>query len=75
MNKIIPSSTKTASAKAATPSPRPVNPNPSEVVPDTLTGPPTASDSTFCASSRRFPTRGALPTIWTDAFPSRQPAS
>lgn len=35
-----------AVAMAATPSPRPVSPSPSDVVPETLTGPPTASDST-----------------------------
>ena len=51
-----------AVATAAMPSPRPVRPSPSVVVPDTLTGaPPSASDSTFCASSRRGAIRGPVP--------------
>ena len=43
----------TAVAIAATPSPRPVRPSPSVVVPLTDTGAPTASESAACASARR----------------------
>ncbi|KQT02599.1 EamA family transporter [Cellulomonas sp. Leaf395] len=42
-----------AVAIAATPSPRPVSPSPSVVVAETLTGAPTASESTASASARR----------------------
>ncbi|WP_449386322.1 EamA family transporter [Cellulomonas soli] len=42
-----------AVAIPATPSPRPVNPSPSDVVAETLTGAPAASDSTVSASARR----------------------
>ena len=47
-----------AVAMAAMPSPRPVRPRPSVVVPDRLTGtPPSASDSTFSASVARVGAR------------------
>ena len=45
--------TTSAVAIAATPSPRPVSPSPSVVVADTLTGAPTAAESTASASARR----------------------
>ncbi|WP_443623122.1 EamA family transporter [Cellulomonas fengjieae] len=45
--------TTSAVAMAATPSPRPVSPSPSVVVAETLTGAPTAADSTDSASDRR----------------------
>ena len=45
--------TTSAVAIAATPSPRPVSPSPSVVVAETLTGAPTASESTASASARR----------------------
>src|SRR5204863_388712 len=64
-----------AVATAAMPSPRPVRPSPSVVVPDTLTGaPPRASDSTFCASSRRGAIRGAFPITWIATLPTANPA-
>ena len=50
---------------AATPSPRPVRPSPSVVVAETVTGAPTASDSTLSASARRGANRGRLPISWT----------
>ena len=49
-----------AVAIAATPSPRPVRPSPSVVVPLTDTGAPTASESAASASARRLPTLGAV---------------
>ena len=52
--------TTRAVAMAATPSPRPVRPSPSVVVPLTDTGAPTASESAACASARRLPTLGAV---------------
>lgn len=45
--------TTSAVAIAATPSPRPVSPSPSDVVADTVTGPPAADESAACASARR----------------------
>ncbi|KQR12414.1 hypothetical protein ASF78_12445 [Cellulomonas sp. Leaf334] len=45
--------TTNAVAIAATPSPRPVSPSPSVVVAETLTGAPTAAESTASASARR----------------------
>ena len=62
-----------AVAIAATPSPRPVRPRPSVVVPLTDTGAPTASESAACASSRRVPTFGRLPTTWTATLPISKP--
>src|SRR5262252_6842140 len=57
------------------PSPRPVRPRPSVVVPDTLTGaPPSASDSTFSASPRRGAIRGRLPTTQMATLPTTKPA-
>ncbi len=72
---VEPAGSSRAVAIAATPSPRPVRPRPSVVVPDTATGAPTASESTRCASARRVPIRGALPITWTAALPTRQPAA
>src|SRR5690606_24204926 len=43
-----PRSATSAVAIAATPSPRPVSPRPSVVVPETLTGAPSAADSAAC---------------------------
>lgn len=45
--------TTSAVATAATPSPRPVSPSPSDVVADSVTGAPAADDSTASASARR----------------------
>ena len=64
-----------ATAIAATPSPRPVSPRPSVVVPDTLIGAPTAADSTDSASCRRELKRGELPTTYTDALAITQPCA
>ena len=61
--------TTRAVAIAATPSPRPVRPSPSVVVPLTDTGAPTASESAACASARRLPTLGRLPTTCTATLP------
>src|SRR5690625_2064980 len=55
----------TAVAVAEMPSPRPVNPSPSEVVAETATGAPAASLRTRWASSRRGPNVGRLPTNCT----------
>src|ERR1700761_109162 len=61
---------------AAMPSPRPVRPRPSVVVPDTLTGAPdSASDRTFSASARRGAILGRLPMTWTATLPTVKPAS
>jgi O-acetylserine/cysteine efflux transporter len=48
-----PAGTTSAVAIAATPSPRPVSPSPSDVVAETVTGAPAAEDSVASASSRR----------------------
>src|SRR5579884_2824497 len=67
--------TRSTVATAATPSPRPVRPRPSVVVPDTEIGPPRASDSTCWASARRVLTRGALPITCTAPLATVQPWS
>ncbi len=45
------------------------------VAAETVTGAPTASESTRCASSRRGPILGRLPTTCTDTLPIRKPAA
>ena len=60
-----------AVAIAANPSPRPVSPSPSVVVPDTETGAPSRPDKTCCASARRGPILGWLPITCTAALPTR----
>src|SRR5690349_18300225 len=58
------------------PSPRPVRPSPSVVVPDTLTAAPaSASLSTFSASARRGASRGRFPMTWTATLPTTNPAA
>src|SRR5699024_9426499 len=63
----------TALAIAARPSPRPVSPSPSAVVPETVTAAPTAADSAFPASRRRVPIFGRFPMIWTAVCPISKP--
>ncbi len=60
---------------AAMPSPRPVRPSPSVVVPLTDTGAPHAMDSSPSASARRDPTLGRLPTTWIATLPISKPAA
>jgi hypothetical protein len=63
-------------AIAAMPSPRPVRPRPSVVVPEMLTGAPdSASDMTFSASARRGAIFGRLPITCTATLPMTKPAS
>src|SRR5699024_1280761 len=57
--------TISAVATAASPSPRPVKPSPSLVVPETATGPPIAAESTCWASARRGPIFGRAPMTCT----------
>src|SRR5689334_13573220 len=58
------------------PSPRPVRPSPSVVVPDTLTAAPaSASLRIFSASARRGASRGRFPMTWTATLPTTNPAS
>ena len=52
-----------AVATAATPSPLPVRPRPSDVVADRDTGAPIASESNASASARRAPRRGRFAMI------------
>ena len=70
-----PAAKTSAVAIAARPSPRPVSPRPSVVVPDRLTGtPPSASDSTFSASVRRGASLGRSPMTWMATLPISNPA-
>src|SRR5699024_3223629 len=67
--------TISAVATAARPSPRPVKPRPSLVVPETATGPPIAAESTCWASARRGPIFGRAPMTCTAALATVKPAS
>src|SRR5699024_11875264 len=67
--------TTSAVAIAATPSPRPVSPSASVVLPETVTGAPAASLIAAQASSRRLESRGRLPITWTAMLPISKPAS
>ena len=60
---------------AAMPSPRPVSPRPSVVVPLTDTGAPQADPRAASASSRRGPILGRSPITCTATLPIRNPAS
>src|SRR6478609_5516784 len=67
--------TTRAVAMAPMPSPRPVKPSPSVVAAASDTGAPSVAASTACASSRRGPSLGRLPTTWTATLPMTNPAS
>ena len=60
---------------AAIPSPRPVSPRPSEVVPESETGAPSASLITCSASVRRAPSLGRSPMSCTATFAISNPAA
>src|SRR5262249_58069715 len=67
---------RSATAYAASPSPRPVNPRPSVVVARTLTSPPsTAPESRPRISSRRVAIFGSSPTRTQSALTRLQPAA
>src|SRR3954464_5090066 len=64
-----------ATACAASPSPRPVNPRPSVVVARTLIGAPTSALSTSPISTRRSAIRGCSPIRMQSAFTTAYPAT
>src|SRR5690606_11378737 len=70
-----PTGMTSAVASAATPSPRPVRPNASVVLPETVTSAPAASDITAHASSRRRESRGRFPTTCTETLPISKPTA